>query len=165
MQNLEWDEGIQSRFPAVLWLTWFGWFLCNMRYLYWSWNLHMCGCLMSDFLAVRVVAMCLVFGSSCADTCLTGFSKHMAHLATPNRDSLINPHGLLLCWLERDLSFSFYAPPNMISEGENMPRICLWSGLRDPANHDMAKLHFKELCHQAVWNRSVIVNINCHINI
>lgn len=105
MQNLEWDEGIQSRFPAVLWLTWFGWFLCNMRYLYWSWNLHMCGCLMSDFLAVRVVAMCLVFSSSWADTCLTGFSKHMDHLATPNRDSLINPHGLYMLIGKRSFIF------------------------------------------------------------
>lgn len=41
-EKLVWDEGIQTRFPAVLWLTRYGWFLCNMRYLYWSWYLHMC---------------------------------------------------------------------------------------------------------------------------
>lgn len=42
MQKFELDEGIQTRFPAVLRLTHYGWFLCNMRYLYWSWYLHMC---------------------------------------------------------------------------------------------------------------------------
>ncbi len=50
MEKLEWDEGIQTRFPAALWLTRYGWFLCNMRYLYWSWYLHMCAdvsCLIS----------------------------------------------------------------------------------------------------------------------
>lgn len=37
----KWDEGIQTRFPTVLQLAHYGWFLCNMQYLHWSWCVRM----------------------------------------------------------------------------------------------------------------------------
>lgn len=78
------------------------------------------------------------------------FFKTYGTSGNPKQGLPHQPPWNLLCWLERDLSFSFYAPPNMINEGENMPRTCLWSWLRDPENHDMARLHFKELRQQTV---------------
>lgn len=150
MQKLEWDEGIQTRFPAVLRLTHYGWFLCNMQYLYWSWYLHMCAdvsCLTFWQFGWLPCALC---SAAAVLTLVLQVFQNIWHIWQPQTGTPSSTPMDFICWLERDLSFSFYASPNMINEGENMPRICLWSGLRDPGNHDMARLHFKELCHQAV---------------